>query len=76
MVQPPKTDQELQCIDCHGVFIFPVRDQIFFEEKGFVWAIRCKPCRLKKKLRFDKKENRESFDAPRPDKASFEESGY
>jgi hypothetical protein len=39
------TDQTLNCRDCGTPFIFTVRDQTFYAEKGFTPPTRCKACR-------------------------------
>ena len=42
------------CCDCKGEFEHDERDQQFYVEKGFEPPKRCRPCRLKKKSRYDK----------------------
>ena len=43
-------DKTIKCIDCGTEFIFTVRDQEFYHEKGFSnEPKRCKECREKKK---------------------------
>lgn len=45
-----KKDKTIVCKDCGEEFIFTVRDQEFYEEKGFAnEPQRCKACRDKKK---------------------------
>ena len=46
-------DKELTCIDCKNLFVFSVRDQEFFEEKGFKQPKRCADCRITKKARYN-----------------------
>ncbi len=43
-------DKVLKCKDCGADFIFSVRDQEFYQEKGFVnEPARCRPCRMARK---------------------------
>lgn len=43
-------DKTIVCKDCGSEFIFSVRDQEFYAEKGFQnEPARCKDCRMKKK---------------------------
>lgn len=43
-------DIEITCKDCNEKFMFTVRDQKFYEEKGFNnQPVRCKACRDKRK---------------------------
>jgi len=45
-----KKDIKITCKDCGETFIFTVREQEFYEEKGFNnKPVRCKSCRDKKK---------------------------
>ncbi len=45
-----KQDKTLKCVDCGEEFTFTVREQQFYEEKGFTnEPKRCKECRDKKK---------------------------
>ena len=45
-----KQDIKIICKDCGEEFLFTVRDQEFYEEKGFQnQPVRCKACRTKKK---------------------------
>ncbi len=45
-----KKDKVIVCKDCGKEFTFTVRDQEFYEEKGFTnEPVRCKECRDKKK---------------------------
>lgn len=45
-----KKDKTIVCKDCGEQFTFTVRDQEFYEEKGFTnEPVRCKACRDKKK---------------------------
>lgn len=44
-------DKTIKCIDCGEEFIFTVRDQVFYAEKGFNnEPKRCKTCREKRKV--------------------------
>ncbi len=43
-------DKTIKCKDCGNEFVFTVRDQEFYKEKGFLnEPARCKDCRDKKK---------------------------
>lgn len=54
-----KQDKIIVCQDCGEEFTFTVRDQEFYEEKGFTnEPKRCKACRDKKKA---EKRNSQSF---------------
>lgn len=45
-----KKDIKIICKDCGEEFLFTVREQEFYEEKGFNnQPVRCKECRDKKK---------------------------
>lgn len=45
-------DEKIICKDCGKEFIFTVRDQEFYAEKGFTnKPVRCKECRMAKKAR-------------------------
>lgn len=45
-----KQDKKITCVDCGAEFLFTVRDQEFYAEKGFTnEPKRCKACRDKKK---------------------------
>ena len=45
-----KKDKVIVCKDCGKEFTFTVRDQEFYEEKGFTnEPQRCKECRIAKK---------------------------
>ena len=45
-----KKDKTIVCKDCGQEFTFTVREQEFYEEKGFTnEPARCKECRDKKK---------------------------
>ena len=44
----------IKCVDCQSEFEHTERDQQFYQERGFAAPKRCKPCREKKKARFDK----------------------
>ena len=56
-----KKDKTIVCDDCGQEFIFSVREQEFYEEKGFNnEPKRCKECRDKRKA--EKNNNRRNFD--------------
>jgi len=42
-------DKELICADCGNSFNFAVRDQEFYQSKGYSQPKRCKNCREKRK---------------------------
>lgn len=43
-------DIEITCKDCETKFIFTVKEQEFYQEKGFnTKPVRCKACRDKRK---------------------------
>lgn len=42
-------DKNLECADCHTMFVFTAGEQEFFQKKGFSVPRRCKPCRDAKK---------------------------
>ncbi len=44
-----KKDITLTCNDCGAEFVYSVRDQEFFTEKGFSQPTRCPACRAKRK---------------------------
>jgi len=47
-------DENLQCRDCEGEFVFSAEEQEFFDSKGFTnKPVRCKDCRSAKKQRMD-----------------------
>lgn len=51
-------DEKIICKDCGKEFIFTVRDQEFYAEKGFQnKPVRCKECRQAKKDRIEIQEN-------------------
>ena len=53
-------DFEITCKDCGTKFMFTVRDQEFYAEKGFNnQPVRCKACRDKRKAERD---NNRKFD--------------
>jgi len=45
----PVQDKLLACVDCGAQFVFSVRDQAFFQERGYQAPRRCKGCRDKRK---------------------------
>lgn len=50
-----KKDKTIVCKDCGTDFAFTVREQEFYEEKGFTnEPVRCKECRDKKKAEHNK----------------------
>lgn len=52
-------DKTIVCKDCGKEFIFTVREQEFYKEKGFDnEPVRCKPCRDENKKRKAEKNNR------------------
>ena len=51
-------DTKLKCQDCGNEFTFTVKEQKFYEEKGFVPPKRCKFCRHARTLAQDKRERR------------------
>ena len=45
-----KQDKKITCVDCGAEFVFTVREQEFYAEKGFTnEPKRCKACRDAKK---------------------------
>ncbi len=42
-------DKKIVCSDCGTEFVFTVREQEFYAEKGFSEPKRCKDCREKRK---------------------------
>ncbi len=44
-------DQHLTCADCGHDFVWSVKDQEFYAEKGFSAPRRCKDCRQARKER-------------------------
>jgi hypothetical protein len=43
-------DKKIVCRDCGKTFVFTVRDQEFYKEKGFTnEPVRCKDCRNARK---------------------------
>jgi hypothetical protein len=54
-------DKKIKCVDCGEDFDFTVREQEFYQEKGFNnEPKRCKECRDKKKA--DRRNNRRDDD--------------
>lgn len=54
-----KQDKIIVCQDCGEEFTFTVREQEFYEEKGFTnEPKRCKACREKRKAEKNQSENR------------------
>jgi CxxC-x17-CxxC domain-containing protein len=58
-------DKTLTCKDCASEFVFSVRDQEFYAEKGFEnEPQRCRPCRMQRKTkRSSSASSREMHDA-------------
>lgn len=55
-----KKDITVKCKDCGAEFVFTVREQEFYEEKGFAnQPVRCKFCRDKKKS--ERRDNRDGY---------------
>lgn len=53
-----KKDKTIVCKDCGQEFVFTVREQEFYEEKGFTnEPVRCKACRDKKKAQHNNNRN-------------------
>jgi CxxC-x17-CxxC domain-containing protein len=44
-----KKDRTLTCSDCGSSFVFTVKDQDFYEERGFSEPRRCPGCRAARK---------------------------
>lgn len=42
-------DETIRCGDCHRDFTYSVKEQQFYQEKGFSAPRRCKECRQAKK---------------------------
>ena len=42
-------DKTLTCTECGADFVFTIKDQQYYSERGFVAPKRCKPCREAKK---------------------------
>ena len=54
-------DKTIVCKDCGKEFVFTVRDQEFYKEKGFDnEPKRCKECRIAKKEKQSKQETKEN----------------
>ena len=49
-----KQDIIIKCQDCGTEFVFSVKDQIFYEDKGYLPPKRCKSCRNARTLRRNK----------------------
>mgnify|MGYP001764812349 CR=1 FL=1 len=45
------TDRTIKCADCGVEFPFSAAEQEFFDQKGFRFPRRCKPCRQQKRDR-------------------------
>lgn len=52
-----KKDLVIICKDCGNEFDFTVREQEFYETKGFNKPVRCKECREAKKAAKEKQSN-------------------
>lgn len=48
--EPVLKDQTIKCKKCEGEFVWTVRDQEFYKEKGFFRPSICKNCRKKMKV--------------------------
>lgn len=48
-------DKSIKCVDCNETFVWTMKDQAFYEKKGFSPPKRCKDCRAKKKASFANK---------------------
>ena len=58
-------DKKIVCRDCGKTFVFTVRDQEFYKEKGFTneLQVRCKDCRnARKHLDQAEVKNRQRYD--------------
>lgn len=44
-------DQQLQCVECGKIFVFPAEDQEFYAKKGYSEPKRCSECRESRKAR-------------------------
>jgi len=42
-------DKELECVDCHSVFVFSAGEQRFYWSKGLREPKRCQSCRDRRK---------------------------
>lgn len=59
-----KQDKMIVCQDCGNEFAFTVRDQEFYEEKGFTnEPKRCKSCRDKRKAEKSRLEQEKNHQA-------------
>lgn len=53
-----KKDETIVCKDCGKEFVFTVRDQEFYEEKGFTnKPVRCRECRAAKKAQSNRRDS-------------------
>ena len=52
MHSPEQREKYLVCMDCKQEFLFNVREQQFFQEKGYKEPKRCENCRKAKKEKF------------------------
>ena len=50
----------IKCQDCEEEFVFTVREQKFYQDKGYANPIRCKKCRALKKEREAEKQRLEN----------------
>ena len=48
--QNPLVDKTLVCKDCKRKFIFTIKDQMDFGQKGWPDPVRCRYCRRQKKI--------------------------
>lgn len=50
-------NNQLACIECKKDFEFSQDEQAFYADKGFNNPKRCKPCRIEKKNKYEKRED-------------------
>lgn len=48
-------DKSIECADCGDTFVWTMKEQEFYQTKGFSQPKRCKPCRQKKKAARERK---------------------
>lgn len=49
-------DQVLQCVECNDEWTYTAEEQNYIANKGYSAPKRCKPCRAKKRARFDERD--------------------
>lgn len=59
-------DKIIVCCDCGEEFTFTVRDQEFFNSKGFTEPKRCKKCRIAKKNNQNSRDIKGAMYRPKP----------